>query len=84
MTRSLDDLDQQDLPGRTGRPVKWSRQSYEERLCAAVRARLGVDVTLARWEPNRDGSQSPVWVVPADRVAAARALGLLVEGGAVV
>lgn len=51
------------------------------RLTDAVAHRLGVTVSFLRWQRDpRTGADTPIFVVPADRVQDARALGLTVEG----
>lgn len=49
----------------------------DARLIAAVTQRLGVPVRIVLWDEHRPtGAKIPVFAVPADKVAEARALGL--------
>lgn len=49
------------------------------RLAHHVSQRLGTEATFVRWQRNPNGSDTPVFAVPAHAVIAAKALGLTVE-----
>jgi hypothetical protein len=61
--------------------IDTARARIDAKLQATVRAKLNDETARrVRWQDNRDGSQTPVWITM--RPTAARALGLIVSSQA--